>query len=183
MIELLNIVNGEDKIIGTGSRSEIHQRGLRHREIHVCFITPNKEIIFQHRAKDKDTFPDLLDITVGGHVEIGQSYEETALKETEEETGLKLKIDDLISISKVKREAKDEQTGKINKVFNSRYVYIYRGKIEDLKVELRKAIGFEAWPIDKLLNLNDADRKRFIPYALEFVTTELPSFISKIKLI
>ena len=70
-LELLEIINEHDEVIGLETRGKIHQDGLLHREIHVWFITPNGEIIFQHRAKDKDTYPDKLDATVGGHVEPG----------------------------------------------------------------------------------------------------------------
>ena len=65
----LNIVDENDQIIGEDTRENIHRKGLLHREIHVWFYTPKSEIVFQHRAKNKDTFPDLLDATVGGHVE------------------------------------------------------------------------------------------------------------------
>lgn len=118
MKELLNIVDEEDKVIGQAPREEIHKNGLLHREIHVYFITPNQELIFQHRAKDKETFPDLLDATVGGHVEIGHSYEETAIKEAEEETGVKINLSDLIPINKIRKSGVDKITGKINNVFN-----------------------------------------------------------------
>ena len=71
----LNIVNEEGEIVGVETREDIHNQGLLHRECHVWFYTPAGEIIFQHRAKDKDTYPDLLDATVGGHVEIGSDYD------------------------------------------------------------------------------------------------------------
>ena len=87
--EYLEIVNENDEIIGKEIRKKVHQDGLLHREIHIWFITPNREIIFQHRAKDKDTYPDKLDATVGGHVDPGMLYDETAFKECEEETGIK----------------------------------------------------------------------------------------------
>lgn len=180
MKELLNIVNDNDEIIGSASRAEIHERGLRHREVHVYFVTPNRELILQHRAKDKDTYPDLLDATVGGHVEIGQSYEETALKESQEETGLRIELADLISIGKIKRESLDVTTGKINNVYNSRYLYIYRGNIGDLKIEAGKALGFELWPIDKILVASESEKARFIPYILELVTTELAGLVDKL---
>jgi len=67
--QILEIVNENDEVIGLENRTKIHTEGLLHREIHVWFITPNGEIVFQHRAKDKDTYPDKLDATVGGHVE------------------------------------------------------------------------------------------------------------------
>ena len=67
----LNIIDENGNITGEETRENIHKQGLLHREIHVWFYTPKGEILFQHRAKDKDTYPDLLDATVGGHVEIG----------------------------------------------------------------------------------------------------------------
>ena len=103
MAEFLNIVSEDDEIIVPGTRERIHKEGLLHQEVHIYFVTPKKEIIFQHRAKDKDTFPDLLDATVGGHVEIGDSYEQTAIKEAEEETGIKINPLDLVFINKIKR--------------------------------------------------------------------------------
>lgn len=182
MEEFLNIVSEDDEIIGPETRKNIHKEGLLHQEIHVYFITPKKEIIFQHRAKNKDTFPDLLDATVGGHVEIGQTYEETAIKETEEETGVKIDRSNLIFIDKIKNFSRDEATGKINSAFQSKYLYVYFGEVKDLKIEAGKAIGFEAWPIDKLANLTAADRKKFIPHVLDFALGELTEFINNLKL-
>ena len=63
--ELLEIVSKDNIVIGLETRKVIHEKGLLHREIHVWFITPDRKIIFQHRAKDKDTYPDKLDATIG----------------------------------------------------------------------------------------------------------------------
>jgi isopentenyldiphosphate isomerase len=178
----LNIVDKDDKIIGVKEREEIHEKGLLHREVGVYFVTRNKEVIFQHRAKDKDLFPDMLDATVGGHVEIGHSYEESALKETEEETGLKIAGSDLIFLNKTEEYFDDLTTGKSNHTFNYRYAYVYDGDIKDLKVEEGKAIGFEAWPIDKLSALSDSDKARFIPFVLRVAVMELAEFIKGLKL-
>lgn len=180
MKKILNIVNDHDEIISEETRENIHKNGLLHREIHVYFITPNKEIIFQHRAKDKDVYPNLLDATVGGHIEIGDSYEETAIKETGEETGVKIKSSDLILINKIKKYSEDKTANKINNVFNARYVYIYKGDVKDLKIEAGKALGFEVWTLNKLLNLTDEEKTRFIPYVLHFATTELMDIINQI---
>ncbi|MDD4900745.1 MAG: NUDIX domain-containing protein [Patescibacteria group bacterium] len=182
MKNVLNIVNENDEIIGQETREKIHKSGLLHREIHIYFITPNKEIIFQHRAKDKDTFPNLLDATVGGHVEIGDSYEQTAIKETEEETGIKIKANDLIFISKVKIYSEDKMSKTINNVFRFQYAYVYRGNVQDLKIEPEEISGFEVWPLDKLARLTDDEKKKFIPRVLRFVTTELRNFIENLRI-
>jgi len=181
MKELLNIVDENDQVIGEKSREEIHRDGLLHREVHVCFVTPDRRIIFQHRAKDKDTYPDLLDATVGGHVEIGHSYVETAIKETEEETGVRVNASDLVLIDKVRKKSIDRATGKINNVFSSCYVYLYFGAINDLRIEEGKALGFETYSLEELMDLSVEDQAKFIPYVLNFAVTRIAEFIKSLK--
>ena len=163
----LNIVDENGKIICEETRENIHNQGLLHREIHVWFYTPKGEIIFQHREKDKDTYPDLLDATVGGHVELGSDYENTALQELTEETGIKTEKNNLVFIQIVRSKTFDTATNKTNNVIRAIYAYRYEGKVEDLKVEKGKAIGFESWPLEKIFNISDEDRKQFIPAIFE----------------
>lgn len=163
----LNIVDENGNIIGEETRENIHKQGLLHREIHIWFYTPKGEIIFQHRGKDKDTYPDLLDATVGGHVEIGSEYEKSALQELEEETGIKAAKDNLVFIQMVRSKTYDKVTGMTNNVIRAIYAYRYDSNVADLKVEKEKAIGFEAWPFDKIFNIADEDRNKFIPAILE----------------
>jgi isopentenyl-diphosphate Delta-isomerase len=177
-IQKLNIVNDQDEIIGVEPRDKIHRDGLLHREIHIWFYTPKGEIIFQHRAKDKDTFPDLLDATVGGHVEVGDSYEKTAIKEAKEETGLDISPGDLINLIKIKRSSEDEATKKINNVFRQIFLYKFTCDISELKIEEGKSVGFEVWPIDALLNPKEGFKKKFIPGVF---SAEMRGLFEKIK--
>ncbi len=158
----LNIVDECGNIIGEETRGNIHKQGLLHKEVHVWLYTPKGEIIFQHRAKNKDTYPDLLDATVGGHVEIGSDYEDSAIKEMEEEAGIIATKDDLVFIKTAKRESHDKATGTINYAIKTTYAYCYNGKVEDLRVEKDEAIRFEAWSFEKVFNLSANDKKRFI---------------------
>ena len=165
--KILNIVDESGNIIGEETRENIHKQGLLHREVHIWLYTPKGEIIFQHREKDKDTYPDLLDASVGGHIEIGMGYEDSALQEMEEETGLKPDKDKLTFIQMVRSKTYDKATGMTNNVIRVIYAYRYDGKIEDLRVEKGKAIGFELWPLDKIFNISEEDKKRFIPAIFE----------------
>lgn len=132
MKDILNVVNEDDEIIGQRTREDIHKEGLLHREITVCFVTPDNKVIFQHRAKNKETYPDLLDSTVGGHVEIGDNYIDTAIKETKEKTGLSLQKEDFIFMRRGRGKSEDEVTGKINNVIREVYIYIFKGNPDDL---------------------------------------------------
>lgn len=163
----LNIVDESGNIIGEETRENIHKRGLLHREVHVWFYTPKDEIIFQHRSKDKDTYPDLLDTTVGGHVEIGSDYENSALQELKEETGMKTTKNNLAFIKIVRSKTYDKVTGMTNNVIRAIYAYYYDGNVKNLKIEKGEAIGFEVWPFEKIFNITNEDRKRFIPAVFE----------------
>ncbi len=177
-IEFLDIVNEDDVVIDQKPRSEIHGLGLLHREIHVWFVTPDGKIIFQHRAKDKETYPDLLDVTVGGHVEPGMTYEETAIKEMEEEAGIHVDPKELFPLGKIRRRSVDTITGKINNVFRMQYAYIYEGEVSDLQVEKGKSLGFEVWSIDRIGSLKNDEKKRFVPF---IYSKELTAVLEELK--
>jgi len=179
----LDIYDENEQIIGRATRAEIHRAGLLHREVHVWFYTPQGEVIFQHRAPNKDTYPDLLDATVGGHVEIGDNYLDSAIKETEEETGLKLRATDLKFVVKNRRCSKDELSNTVNNCWGEVYAYCFSGSLSDLRPEAGKGIGFEAWSIEKLLNITSEEKKLFIHYWFELenqgIFTRLAKIIKK----
>lgn len=162
----LEVIDINDNVIGLETRAKIHQDGLLHREIHIWFLTPKSEIIFQHRSKDKDTYADKLDATVGGHVEPNMSYEDTAIKECKEETGVDIDSNKLVFLTKMKKRSFDSATGLTNYTIRSQYAYFYEGSIKDLKTEEGESEGFEAWKIDDIHNLSEADRNKFIPLIL-----------------
>lgn len=163
----LNIIDENENIIGKDTRENIHKNGLLHREIHVWIYNKNGEILFQRRAKNKDTYPDFLDASVGGHVEIGDDYLATAIKELEEETGIKAEEKDLIYITKMRRKGHDSATGMTNNIIRKIYIYEFTGNVKDLKLEDGMATSLEFWKIDKILNLTEEEKKEFIPFVAD----------------
>lgn len=172
-LEMLEVIDENDNVVGLETRAKIHQNGLLHREIHIWFLTPKGEIIFQHRAKDKDTYPDKLDATVGGHVEPKMSYEETAVKECKEETGIDIDLKKLLFLTKMRKKSFDEVTKLTNNTIRSQYAYLYEGSISDLQVEEGKIEGFEAWKIDDLSHLSEENKNKFISLILKDDMLEL----------
>lgn len=86
--ELLAIVDASDNVIGTATRREIHERGLRHRAVHIVVLNRAGLILLQQRSSKKDLFPGWWDISVGGHVDAGESYEDAVVRELREEMGI-----------------------------------------------------------------------------------------------
>lgn len=175
---ILDVVDEHGRVVGEASRSEIHRRGLLHREIHVWLFTPDGKIIFQLRGKHKDTFPNLLDASVGGHVERGMGFEDTALKELREETGIEAKAVDLRLLVEEHTSVHDPATDTTNNALRRVYAYCFRGNVATLKVETGESQGFEAWPIERLLVLTAKQKARFIA---GFVEPEYFGIYAKIQ--
>ncbi len=85
--ELLDIVDDHDCVIGTLSRGEVHLQGFKHRSVHVLVFNANNAILLQKRSMQKDECQGMWDSSCAGHVESGQSYEDTAPRELIEELG------------------------------------------------------------------------------------------------
>jgi len=169
----LEVVDEDGKVLRIEERGKIHKEGLLHRETHVWLYTPDGKLIFQKRAKDVDTFPELLDATVGGHVEIGDDHLDTAIKEAKEEAGIDLKPEDLRFIKYIKTTSHDPVTGNRNNSIKAQYAVLYRGKVSDLKVEQGKAYGFEAYPIDRVLDPPESIKSNFIPVYFDQVFQDI----------
>ena len=164
--EKLNIVDENNNIIGEDTRYNIHKKGLLHREVNVWIYNLKGEVLFQKRALSKDTFPGLLDASAGGHVELNKTYEETAIKELKEETGILTNISKLKPIKRIHNKSYDQSTGMINNTLKKVYAYEYNGNIKNLKLEKGKSLGFEFWPLEKIFNISEKDKQKFIPFII-----------------
>ncbi|MCR5482008.1 MAG: NUDIX domain-containing protein [Clostridia bacterium] len=56
--------------------------------IHICIFGSDGRILIQKRCKDKKTWPDLWDFSVGGAVASGEESQEAASRELLEEIGI-----------------------------------------------------------------------------------------------
>jgi isopentenyl-diphosphate delta-isomerase type 1 len=88
--DIFDIVNERDEVIGRAPRSEVHARGLLHRAIHVFVFNSRGEVFLQKRSMKKDRQPGVWDSSCSGHVDSGEDYDQTAVRELREEIGLTL---------------------------------------------------------------------------------------------
>ena len=87
--EILEVVDREDRVIGTERRGVIHARGLMHRSAQVLLFNSAGEVFLQKRSMNKDEFPGLWDSSAAGHLDPGESYHRCALRELAEELGIR----------------------------------------------------------------------------------------------
>ncbi|WP_406338943.1 NUDIX hydrolase [Streptomyces sp. NBC_00649] len=86
--EVLDIVDEHDRVVGQAPRGEAYARGLRHRCVFIQARDGAGRIFVHRRTPTKLVFPSLYDMFVGGVVGAGESYDDAALREAEEELGV-----------------------------------------------------------------------------------------------
>lgn len=80
------------------SKSEIHRKGLFHSTVHVWIFTDEGNILIQKRSKKKELNPGVWDVSVAGHIKFNENIKKAAKRETLEETGININIEDLLKI-------------------------------------------------------------------------------------
>ena len=91
-IEIFDVVNERDEVIGQQPRSEVHRLGLMHRAVHVLVFNARGQVLLQKRSMTKDRQPGLWDSSASGHVDAGEDYDACAVRELGEEIDLQLSV-------------------------------------------------------------------------------------------
>jgi len=114
--ERFPVVDKNDRILRYARRSDVHGNNLRHRAVHILIFDQAGEVYLQQRSRWKDRHPLKWDSSAAGHVAAGESYEETARRELEEELGINVPLEKLLELP---ASARTEQE----------FVWLFRGEI------------------------------------------------------
>ncbi len=90
--EMFDVVDEGDNVIATRPRSEVHEKNLLHRAVHILVFNRQGELLLQRRSAWKDREPSKWDSSAAGHLEPGETYEAGAVRETCEELGIRPKL-------------------------------------------------------------------------------------------
>lgn len=87
--EKLDVLNERGEFTGIiETREECHKKGLWHRCVYAFVIDKNSNILLQKRSANKKLWPNLWDVTVGGHVDVGEFGRQALIRECKEELGI-----------------------------------------------------------------------------------------------
>ena len=111
------VVDEMDRVIGAAPRSEVHGNNLRHRAVHIFIFNRAGEVLLQKRSRWKDRHPNVWDSSAAGHVDAGEEYDATAIRELHEELGI------AAPLLRVAKLAASEETGQ-------EFIWLYRGEHE-----------------------------------------------------
>ena len=120
------------------------------------------DLLLQKRSENKDAFPGCYDISSAGHLPAGQDYLSSALRELEEELGIKAKPEQLHFMGLHEGCCEETFYGKPFKNHEISHVYLYQEpvNIEDLilqKEEVQEVCWLDFKECCK--KVKDGDRK------------------------
>lgn len=88
--ELFDVVDELDRVVGQARRADVHAGGLRHRAVHVLVQRRDGAVYLQKRSMAKDSNPGRWDSSASGHLDSGETYDEAAVRELDEELGVRV---------------------------------------------------------------------------------------------
>lgn len=85
----IQIVDENDLPVGSATKQEAWDKGLIHRVVRIMIENKQGQVLLQHRHPSKDLFPNCWDNSAAGHVDAGEDYDVAAIRELEEELGVR----------------------------------------------------------------------------------------------
>lgn len=86
--EIVAIVDRSNNLIGKTTRQEMRSKGLPHRATYIFVLNSVGYLFVQKRTATKDIYPGCYDPAAGGVVLDGETYEQGAHRELQEEMGI-----------------------------------------------------------------------------------------------
>ena len=91
--EYFDIIDESNNVIGKATRKECHSnRSLAHRVVHVLVFNSKGEFFLQKRSTNKDIQPCKWDTSVGGHINLGETFDQAVYRELKEELGINVPV-------------------------------------------------------------------------------------------
>jgi len=115
--ERFPVVDEMDRILRYAYRSKVHGDNLRHRAVHILIFNDVGEVYLQKRSRRKDRHPLLWDSSAAGHVCAGEGYDEAAKRELQEELGINVPLEKVLTVSASIRTGQE-------------FIWLYRGHFQ-----------------------------------------------------
>lgn len=125
--ELVDLIDNEGRTIGVVTRAQMRAGRLRHRCAYVLVFNRAGELFIHQRTDTKDVFPSYWDVTIGGVLAAGESFDAGAQRESSEELGVSVELERLFELA-----YSDEQSHVLGAVYRGRHDGPFRLQPEEI---------------------------------------------------
>ena len=163
-VDILDSLTGE-KTGEVITKKEAHRTGKWHRSVHIWLISEDKKsILLQKRCPNKNLFPNMWDISVGGHVSSGEEPLISAKRELSEELGLNPDNYNFEYVDVIKEKFVDGDI--VSNEFVTIYKIISNVKIDSITLQKEEVSEARWFTKDELNSLRN--ELKVIPHIEEF---------------
>jgi isopentenyldiphosphate isomerase len=149
--ELIDVLNSDGSPAGIRKpKADVHRDGDWHRSVHVWIFTPDGRVLLQKRSLRKENNPGLWDVSAAGHVSAGEDWMTSAIREVEEELGLRLSTAEIRHAATFRESAVMNDGTWIENEFHE--VYVVKREIDFTSLVLQdgEVEAVELIPLDQL---------------------------------
>ena len=148
-------------------RNLVHKDGNWHRTIHVWIYNNKGELLLQRRCANKDSNPNMLDVSCGGHLSAGDDSLTAAVRELKEELDLDVNANELNFIKTFKNSSKYTETFINNEILD---MYILRTDkdINDMKYQEEEISEIFFVPFQKFKEMVENKQPDLVIYDEEY---------------
>ena len=155
-MELIDIFDENNNYLGYSlERSKVHKENLWHHHVSAWIMNYNGEILLQQRALNKKKNPGKWAKT-GGHVDAGETHEESIKREVYEEIGLKVSDDEIKNIELFKSINPNEH------YYSYGYIFFTDYKEDDFVLQKEEVNMVKYYAIEELEEIRKKDDKNYI---------------------
>lgn len=159
--EIFDVYDKHRAKIGTASRRRVHAEGLWHQTFHCWIVNRSApggwSLLFQLRHKDKDVFPNMLDISCAGHLLAGEAVED-GIRELHEELGIEAGIEDLLYCGCIAEE-NIVSAHLVDREFNHMFIYAFDDPLESYSFQRSEISGLFFIPIVEFQRLAEGTQE------------------------
>ena len=168
MTEFLDVLDEQGNKTGkTKARLEVHRDGDWHKSVHIWIVNDKDEILLQKRSLNKDSYPNMWDISSAGHLTAGDDSLSGAVREIKEELGVDIQYSQLKLIGIRKKSDKCSSTF-INNEFNDVYLLRLLLDLDKITLQEEEVSEVKYVPINKFRDMIKTRDKTLLMHNDEF---------------
>jgi isopentenyldiphosphate isomerase len=125
--ERIDELDASGNVVGVTTRADMRARKLPHRCVYILVFNQRGDVFIHQRTAIKDVFPSYWDVTIGGVVSAGESFDLAAVREGGEELGVAIAPEYLFPFSFT-----DERTTAFGQVYRATHDGPFRLQVEEI---------------------------------------------------
>jgi isopentenyl-diphosphate delta-isomerase type 1 len=167
--EFLDVLDDEGNPLSfVKTRDLVHHDGDWHRTVHVWIINPHHELILQKRSHEKESYPNLWDVSCAGHIAAGQTSIAAAIREVREELGMAIQKKDLVYLFTIKSHFPQHEGAFIDNEINDVFLVEKDLSLSEIHLQKEEVSGIKWISIDNLKEALKSKPWDFAPHKEEY---------------